>query len=117
MNPISTGLGIVLLVAGLGLALTYNRLNNCVEERAALHQQVVDLETKVLEQNKKVEEWQKRSSDLVEASRKALEAQREAGRRLEGEIARLKAASAKPPVSVSGCPAGSAVLEIRKGLK
>lgn len=114
---LTTGLGIALAVLGAALYLTYGLYNNCVQERAALQQQIADLEVKVEEQNKKVEEWAKEAKKRTQAASDALEKERVRGRSLQTEVARLKAATGRPRASLSSCPAGDAVKVIREGLK
>jgi uncharacterized protein YggE len=75
------------------------------------------LEVKVEEQNKKVEEWAAEARKRTQAVSEAIEKERIRGRSLQAEAARLKAALAKPRVSLSSCPAGDAVKVIRGGLK
>ena len=99
---------------GTALAFTWNRLNACHEARAALQQQVADLEGKLEEQNRAVEDLAKRSHMALEASRKALEAARGRGQALAKEAERIRGAMARKPVS--DCQAGEAVKEIRRGL-
>lgn len=113
---LTMALGIALAVLSAALYLTYGLYNNCVQERAALHQQIADLEVKVEEQNKKVEEWAAEARKRTKTASEALEKERLRGRSLQTEIARLKTATATPRASLSSCPAGDAVKVIREGL-
>ena len=104
-----------LVLAGV-LYLTYSLLQSCNTQKQALAQQIVDLEVKLTEQNARIDEWLTKAKVSQEASRKAVAASREKGKRLAGEIARLKRAAAEPRVD-GPCPAGGAVKVIRESLK
>lgn len=98
------------------LYFTYTALFSCNTKLAAAQQQIATLEDKLDQQNAKIGEWEKSAKASQEAARKAVEASREKGKRLAGEIARLKRAAAEPRVE-GPCPAGQAVTIIRQGLK